>query len=149
MTSGSSASASELVINALDPYITVKKVGTTTRGKFQASITLYDTEGFGRYGAELAGHTYAMQPLVLKSINSNGVTDYFAGFDPDIEIAEQYGALGVLGDENEPLLKAALDDITGAMAKFSKPVIDPFDHLKNFGDSKMFSPIYERMYKEN
>ncbi len=149
LTSRSSASASELVINALDPYITVKKVGTTTRGKFQASITLYDTDGFGRNGAELAGHTYAMQPLVLKSINSNGVTDYFAGFDPDIEIAEQYDALGVLGNENEPLLKAALDDITGAIPKFSKSSIDPFDHLKNFGDSKMFSPIYERMYKEN
>ncbi len=148
LTTSSSASASELVINGLDPYINVIKVGTTTRGKFQASITLYDTEGFGRKDAELAGHTYAMQPLVLRSLNSKGETDYFSGFAPDIELKEKREALGILGDENEPLLKAALDHIQGNASRYSKSSGIPLE-LDYAGDSKMFSPIYERMYKNN
>lgn len=144
ITTRSSASASELVINGLDPYITVTKVGSTTRGKFQASITLYDSDNFGRQGADI-GHTYAMQPLVLKSINSAGVTDYFNGFTPDIEIKEDYSNLGTLGDSNEPLLKAALDNITGAR---SAKTYNNTLQLESVGNSKMFTPNYERMYQD-
>ena len=45
---GSTASASELTIIGLQPYIDVQTVGTTTVGKFQASITLYDSDSFRR-----------------------------------------------------------------------------------------------------
>ena len=69
LTTGSSASASELVINSLDPYINVIQIGTTTTGKYQASITVYDSDNLGREGAN-PNHTYAMQPLVLKSLNA-------------------------------------------------------------------------------
>ena len=37
LTTRSSASASELIINCLDPYIDVIQIGTTTYGKYQAS----------------------------------------------------------------------------------------------------------------
>jgi C-terminal processing protease CtpA/Prc len=145
LTSRSSASASELVINGLDPYINVIQVGATTRGKFQASVTLYDTDSFGRKGAELAGHTYAMQPLVLKSSNSVGFTDYHGGFLPEVEINEDYANLGILGDENEPLLKAAIDNILGIKSAKNYNTLQ----LESVGDSKMFSPVYERMYWDN
>ncbi|GGX30437.1 S41 family peptidase [Aquimarina muelleri] len=144
ITTRSSASASELVINGLNPYITVTKVGSTTRGKFQASITLYDSDNFGRQGAD-TGHTYAMQPLVLKSINSAGVTDYFSGFAPDIAVDEDYSNLGILGDSNEPLLKAALDNIAGI--KNAKTYGNNLQ-LESVGNSKMFTPNYERMYQD-
>ena len=75
---GSTASASELVINSLRPYIDVIHVGTTTVGKFQASVTLYDSPNFGRDGAN-PNHTYAIQPLVLKSVNANGEADFLNG----------------------------------------------------------------------
>ncbi|WP_074409143.1 S41 family peptidase [Aquimarina megaterium] len=142
LTTRSSASASELVINGLDPHINVIQVGTTTRGKFQASITLYDSNNFGRDGAN-AGHTYAMQPLVLKSSNSVGFTDYHGGFSPEIEIEEDYSNLSVLGDENEPLFKAAIDNILGTKSAKNYNLLQ----LESVGSSKMFSPTYQRMYK--
>ena len=40
LTTGSSASASELLISGLMPYVDVKQIGTTTVGKFQGSTTL-------------------------------------------------------------------------------------------------------------
>ncbi|MBW1298100.1 S41 family peptidase [Aquimarina litoralis] len=141
LTSRSSASASELLINGLDPYINVIQVGTTTRGKFQASITLYDSDNFGRNGAN-PGHTYAMQPLVLRSLNSVGFTDYFAGFVPEIEVAEDFSNLGVLGDPNEPLLKAAIDNILGNRTAFNYNNLE----LEMVGESKMKLPNYQRMY---
>ena len=54
----SSASASELVINCLDPYIDVIHIGTNTYGKYQASVTLYDAEDFSLEDAN-PNHTYA------------------------------------------------------------------------------------------
>ncbi len=144
LTTRSSASASELVINGLNPYIQVIKVGSTTRGKFQASRTVYDTNNFGRGGAELAGHTYAMQPLVLKSINSEGFTDYFNGFAPDVLIEEDFSNLGVLGNPDEPLVKAAIDHILENRSAKNYNIIG----LESIGSSKMFLPNYEKMYVE-
>jgi len=115
ITTGRSASASELVINGLNPYIDVVQIGTATTGKFQASVTLYDSPNFGKSGAN-PGHKYALQPLVLKSLNSVGFTDYFGGFSPDptMELAEDYSNMDVLGGETEPLLALALADIIGS-----------------------------------
>ncbi len=142
LTTRNSASASELVINGLDPYIEVIQVGDTTRGKFQASITLYDSDNFRRQNANI-GHTYAIQPLVLKSINSDGFTDYFDGFTPEFPLEEDFAMLGILGDENEPLLKTALNVISGTTTKL-------FTNKRNktevLGDSNMFEPSYQRMY---
>jgi carboxyl-terminal processing protease len=115
LTTGRSASASELVINGLNPYIDVIQIGTATTGKFQASITLYDSDDFSKNNVN-PNHNYAMQPLVLKSLNSVGFTDYFDGFSPNaaFELSEDFSNLGVLGAKNEPLLSLALFDITGA-----------------------------------
>ena len=142
LTTRSSASASELVINGLDPYIQVIQIGTATRGKFQASVTLYDSNNFGRTGAN-PGHTYAIQPLVLKSLNSVGFTDYYEGFIPDVELAENYADLGVLGEPTEPLLEAAINYILGnRTAKFG------IQELESLGNSNMLNPDYERMYSK-
>ena len=110
LTTGSTASASELVINGLSPYIDVVQIGTTTVGKYQASITVYDSPNFSRANAN-PNHYYAMQPLIYKSLNANGVTDYDAGLVPNISIAENFGNLGVLGNVNEPYLAAAINEI--------------------------------------
>ena len=110
LTTGSSASASELVINCLKPYIDVVQIGTTTTGKPQASTTIYDSDDFSREGAN-PNHTYAMQPLIYKSLNANGVTDYYTGLTPNIEVSEKLSNLGVIGDVNETLLAAAISAI--------------------------------------
>ena len=110
ITSRSSASASELVINCLKPYIDVIQIGTNTYGKYQASVTLYDSPDFSLNGVN-PSHTYALQPLVLKTLNSQGVTDYYDGLSPDIVADESSSNLGVIGDINEPLLSIALSQI--------------------------------------
>jgi len=114
ITTKKSASASELVINGLNPYINVVQIGGTTTGKFQASVTLYDSADFTKNNVNL-GHKYALQPLVLKSLNSVGFTDYFNGFTPSTNflLAEDYSNLDVLGNQTEPLLALAICDITG------------------------------------
>lgn len=110
ITSSRTASASELIINGLDPYIDVIQVGDFTTGKYQASFLLYDSPDFRRSGANM-GHTYAMLPLVFKTANKNGTTDFDDGLPPDVMINENYANLGTLGDVNEPLLAAALNEI--------------------------------------
>jgi len=89
----------------------------------------------------LAGHTYALQPLVLRSINANGVTDYFNGLIPDIQISEDFTNPGILGDPNELLLKTAIDHILGNITLKKQQT-----ELEIVGDSKMFYPTYQRMY---
>ena len=146
LTTGNSASASELVINSLIPYLgeaNLIQIGTNTTGKFQASTTLYDSPDFNRAGAN-PNHTYAMLPLIYKSLNIDGTTDYFDGLTPTIELAEDIGNLGVLGAENEPLLAEAIAHIQGS----SRIGARSFQKPKEIGDSKTFSLIKNRMFSE-
>jgi len=140
ITTQSSASASELVINCLDPYIDVIHIGTNTYGKYQASVTLYDSENFTLEGANL-NHTYALQPLVLKTLNSIGNTDYFNGLTPDILLEENTANLGVLGDQNEPLLALALQEIT-----LDRKIIDLISPVNLIDDSNSFELLQKEMY---
>lgn len=141
LTTLRSASASELVINGLIPYIDVIQIGETTTGKFQASVTLYDSPNFGRENVNTT-HTYAIQPLVLKSVNSAGVSDYINGLVPDYELEEDLTNLGQLGDVEEPYLKLALDVILGN--RVSIPEIEqPF---KPVGESGMDQLDYQKMF---
>lgn len=142
LTTKSTASASELVINSLLPYIDVIQVGDFTAGKFQASFILYDAPapGFNRSEAN-TGHTYAMLPLVFKTANAQGVTDYVEGLTPDILLREDYSNLGVLGDVNEPLLAAALNQIVPRTPLAPAPVSE----FTEVSSSKASSPLFQIM----
>ncbi len=144
ITTSRSASASELVINGLIPYIDVVQVGETTTGKFQASVTLYDSSNFGRQNAN-PNHTYAIQPLVLKSVNSAGVSDYVNGLVPDIEVSENIRNLGVLGELSDPMLSAAVNTILGNRISID----NNFKTYKFVGESAMKDLNYQRMYIDN
>ncbi len=145
ITTGRTASASELVINGLDPYIEVNQVGGATTGKFQASFILYDAPApdFSRAQANL-DHTYAMLPLVFKTANANGFTDYVDGLPPDVLMEEDYTNLGELGDMNEPLLAAALAEIFPSPS----PILPHQSSLEEVSDSKASSPLYQVMVAE-
>lgn len=121
LTTGSSASASELVINGLNPYINTVQVGDTTTGKFQASFLMYDAPApfFSRSQAS-PHHTYVMLPLVFKTANKVGHTDFINGLAPNIALKENFFNLGELGDPDEPLLAAALSNM-GISPKPQKP----------------------------
>jgi C-terminal processing protease CtpA/Prc len=142
LTTSRSASASELVINGLDPYIEVIQVGATTTGKFQASTTFYDGSppNFRRDEASIS-HFYAIQPLIFTSANAKGVTGFVDGIPPTVEFFEDLTNLGVLGEVTEPLLEAALDEIFGRSPKSSIQ----FEY-REAGNSKKHLPTYQRMY---
>ncbi|MDT0690248.1 S41 family peptidase [Salegentibacter sp. F188] len=141
ITSSSSASASELIINGLDPYIEVQKVGDTTTGKSQASVTLYDSPNFNRVNAN-PDHTYAIQPLVLESVNSMDVSVPVNGIIPDVAIEENIWNLGVLGEPSDPLLSATLDLITGNRRFYPERK----HNFKEFSESGHNRLDYQRMY---
>ncbi len=145
LTTRRTASASELVLNGLRPYIDAVQVGDTTTGKFQASFLLYDAPApqFSRNEAN-PNHTYVMLPLVFKTANAAGNTDYNDGLFPQIPLQEDYFNLGQLGDENEPFLAAALFEIAGRPAPLKKN----FKSLKEISNSKANSPLYEKMIGE-
>lgn len=146
LTSARTASASELVINGLEPYMTVLQIGDFTTGKFQASFLLYDAPApnFRRSEANL-NHNYAMLPLVFKTANANGVTDYVDGLPPDLELIEDYSNLGQLGDVDEPLLAAAIAVITGNPRPLQR---SNFEALETISESKAVLPTYQIMMAE-
>ncbi|MDC7993751.1 S41 family peptidase [Altibacter sp. HG106] len=147
ITTGRTASASELVINGLDPYINVVQVGSDTRGKFQASFLLYDAPApnFSRRDAN-PSHRYAMLPLVFKTANASGFTDFNDGLTAEVEQFEDYSNLGILGEPDEPLLQRALSEITGIPIPGGRRWIP---ELEVISESKASQPAYQIMYLSN
>ncbi len=142
LTTKSSASASELVINGLKPHINVVQIGDVTTGKNVGSVTLYDSPDFSATNRN-PKHKYAMQPIVLKIVNSDGFGDYFNGLTPTHELKETISTFGVLGDVNEPLLKLAIAKITGTGKMTTQSTGTQFNF---FRDSKSINPFGNQMY---
>src|SRR5690554_3986784 len=145
LTTQRTASASELLINGLAPYIEVVQIGENTTGKFQASTTFYDSDppNFRRQGANL-GHFYAIQPLIYTTTNALGNSGAIDGLPPDFPTQENYADLGVLGDENETLLAVAIDIIVnGGTVTDALP-----ERKEEVSNSKKHLPTYSRMYTE-
>ncbi len=138
LTTSNSASASELVINGLTPYINTVQIGDTTTGKFQASFLLYDAPApnFSRDQASIS-HKYVMLPLVFKTANKVGNTDYNDGLFPSVILKEDFFNLGQLGDSEEPLLAAALNEILGLPRDYHRGL----QEYKEISGSEKESPL--------
>tara|TARA_X000000950_G_C13840396_1_gene629984 strand:- start:90 stop:1517 length:1428 start_codon:yes stop_codon:yes gene_type:complete len=120
LTSDETASASELLINGLKPYIDVVQIGESTVGKNVGSITVYDYIDNDR--TKNPNHFYAMQPIVLAIANSEGIADYTEGLVPDINRSESRINAGVLGERDETLLAEAIRQITGSGKTYSRDI---------------------------
>tara|TARA_R110002167_G_scaffold143481_20_gene332846 strand:+ start:4601 stop:6091 length:1491 start_codon:yes stop_codon:yes gene_type:complete len=151
LATSSTASASELVMNGLAPYMEVVHIGESTTGKNEFSITMVDDpqSNFGPYlyNPEREGNInpknrWAIQPLIGRNENADGFSDYTDGLAPNIELAEDLSNMGILGSQTEPLLAKALEQITGATGKFDFTVEIP---AKMMTSSKMFSPLKDNM----
>ena len=99
LTSDQTASASEMVINCLMPYMDVTLIGARTEGKNVGSTTFTNQE----LGIE-------MHPIVCKIYNAKGQSDYENGFQPNLTVYENTDLSRFLpfGNPNEALLNAAL-----------------------------------------
>ena len=147
ITSNRTASASELIINNLKPYMNIVQIGDKTVGKNLASVTIYDSPSGNKENIN-KNHTWAMQPIVIRSANANGFGDYQAGISPDYQLEEDDSNMGVLGELSDPLLAKTIEVITGERLRTnitSRKAIQSvnFDYLDN---SESHSPLYNRMF---
>lgn len=108
ITTNRTASASELVINGLEPYMEVALIGSSTHGK-PVAMPIF------RY----ADFKWVFLPICISLKNANGVGDYFDGLNVDIEAIDDYTRK--LGDINEASLAAALNYIGALPVKGVEP----------------------------
>jgi C-terminal peptidase prc len=90
----STASASELIVNGLRPFVPVTIVGGTTYGK-----------PVGQYGFTICDKI--LFPVAFTIRNANGQADYFTGIPADCPAADD--ASRQLGDASESSLAASLE----------------------------------------
>ena len=112
ITSGRSASSSELVINGLSPYINVIQVGDNTYGKnVGGPAALYDY--IDNDGTKHPNHTYAIYCMTFYSANSNDFYDYADGLAPqeELKLKEDLANMGTLGENSDPLLALTIQHI--------------------------------------
>lgn len=117
ITGKRTASASELIINGLMPYMdNIILIGDKTLGKNVGSISIYEKKD--------ERNRWGMQPIVVKYFNSVGYSDYTSGFspNPDNFINEFNYELVELGNTKDPLLNKAIELITGNRNLLEKPI---------------------------
>ncbi|MFT3934296.1 MAG: S41 family peptidase [Chitinophagaceae bacterium] len=130
IVSSETASASELLINNLRPYMDVKLVGDTTYGKPVGffPISIFD---------------YAIYPISFKTVNSVGSAEYYDGFVPDKLTAD--GVNRSWGDVDEPSLSAALRYIaTGSFARVDNT--SDQENQKLLSVQKQYQPFNANLY---
>ncbi|PZX48663.1 S41 family peptidase [Algoriphagus chordae] len=100
ITSRGSASASELVINSLNPYSDIILVGDNTYGKPVGSFPL------SNYNDILKQNNVELVPITFATANAEGKAEYFDGFPADFAVGDspQFN----WGDQNDLRLAAAL-----------------------------------------
>ena len=124
------ASASELLINNLRPYMDVKLVGDTTYGK---PVGFFPISIFN----------YAVYPISFKTVNSAGSAEYYDGFAPDKLTPD--GVNRSWGDTNEPSLAAALHYIsTGSFARAANTEEEQNRRLLTV--QKQYQPLNRQLY---
>lgn len=110
IVSGNTASASELLLNSLRPYVNVKLVGAKTYGK-----------PVGFFGINISKYTVYMSQFT--SVNARGEGDYFAGINPDIAGADD--VTHDFGDAKEICLSKALSYLTnGAIPAYGRMMVN-------------------------
>ena len=93
LTGSSTCSASEAIINGLEPYLQVVRIGGTTCGKPYGMI-------------QTNNDNVAYFAIQFEGVNANGRDDYKAGFAPTCPVSEDLNY--PLGDTRESRLNAAI-----------------------------------------
>jgi len=134
LTTWATASASELVITGLDPYMDVVQVGDSTYGKFYGAYVLPDDD-----------EKWAILPIVMKYANAEGYTDFTDGLIPrqsnlvndDLIVDNPFYNNKLiysypLGDPADPMTKRAIELIAGvASTKAATRATSSFDRKFN------------------
>jgi carboxyl-terminal processing protease len=124
ITNQYSASASELVINGLDPHMNVVTIGNTTYGK------PVGMDGF-------LFQDWLIYPVTAQSFNSEGFGNYFDGLTPDKQVDDKYK--NDWGDETEPALSQAFYYISHGTFDPAVSIFKTTDEAKLVNDVKFIT----------
>jgi carboxyl-terminal processing protease len=139
LTGHQTASASELIINGLKPYMDVYLTGDETIGKNIGSIPIEDEDN--------PNNNLVLVPEVFIIFNSRDET-YPEGFTPNTLINEfEHLPLREFGDTRDPLLNHVLSTIDGTLARRAplttglkaKPILSTIDK-KTRTNRTIFTP---------
>ncbi|MCY4216646.1 MAG: Ig-like domain-containing protein [Flavobacteriaceae bacterium] len=124
LTSDRTASASEAVISGISPYVNVTVIGEQTVGKHLATLYLFDhndspSNYYKTSGDINSDHTLVLSVVISSLTNSSGESYGYDGFTPSSsnQLIESLIDLKPLGDEQDPLVKRALNLITGTSSR--------------------------------
>lgn len=106
LSTGLTASASELVIIGLDPYMEVIQIGESTYGKYAAAWVIPDDN-----------EEWAIMPVVSKYANADDYTDFINGLMPDYYVKDNVIEAGPFGSTTDPMLNKAIYLATGKYLK--------------------------------
>lgn len=111
------ASASEMTINGLKPFMPVVVIGDRTYGK---------PMGMNIMGVpDNIAPRYALVPITFKTKNADGDGDFFDGIPANISVSDDLTRM--FGDQEESMLAEALGFIeTGVIAKAAAPLTLPY-----------------------
>lgn len=126
IASGSSASASELMINNLRGMdVDVIHVGSTTEGKV-VGMEVIDHLFNSKDKAIFGNYQYTLHPVSFRSYDAKGTSNYEKGLIPNHfydeymdEESLRWIEWGELGEPSEPMLKIALNLIDGVAVEQS------------------------------
>jgi carboxyl-terminal processing protease len=117
ITSRSTASASEVVISSLKPYISVSLVGDTTYGK-PVGMNAFGFP-FPTNSVPEPDYTYVFAPITFEFVNASDWGGFYDGIAPDVlandDITRDFG------DPEELSLKAAIAVLEGTKAAPAAP----------------------------
>jgi len=154
LTSGGTASASEIVIKCLKPYINVITIGGTTYGKYVGSHTLYDSpnDNFIDNSRRNPSHNWSIQPITFAYYDKyKSHTDLNKGMEPDYKIPyiDYVGNLDEFSNPNtrDPAIRKALELITGKQT-FSRLKRSATNDLKFVASRKTMMPFEPEAYIE-
>ncbi|MCE7070212.1 S41 family peptidase [Dyadobacter sp. CY327] len=102
LTSNGTASASELVINGLKPYMNVVTIGENTAGKNLFGSLIDDDKDRWKWGVYV---------MLGQTANANDESDYGTvdGITPNYIVEDSKVPYSAFGDENETLFRKALE----------------------------------------
>jgi C-terminal processing protease CtpA/Prc len=126
LTTSRSASASELTMTGLMPYMTVVLIGEPTYGKYVGSWVIPDDN-----------NQWAMMPIVMKYSNANGFSDFANGLTPDYVINDDPVTAVPFGDTSDPLIGKAVELATGKTLPTIKAAVPATENFRQIVPPQM------------
>ena len=152
LVSDNTASASELLINVLKPYMDVKMVGVYGGADASNNPVPKNTYGkpVGFFGYPIVNEDIELYVTSFQMLNKNKEGDYFGGLVPDDHAFESF--FKDFGDPEEQLIEAALNHISlgdfTPMAMRKRAGLQPLQRdksisLKDFGKDDRRNNMYK------